>query len=305
MPSVREARRVLFITLSNVGDAIMSTTVLEALRSHCPRAVIDLVADRRSSRLFSQCPYRGVIYHKDKRKFLRGAPALLWQTRRVRYDLIVDIRTDGLSYLMKGRRRLTKWGGEPYGEHAVEEMMGVIRRLHGHKPLPPTRVWYGEEERDYARRALAGLDATRLLVIAPGSREEAKRWGGDNFAAFANALSKRFTAAALLGVASERGLTAAVAARLCLPCVDLAGGNDLLQAAALCERARLFIGNDSGLGHVAVAAGAPALILFGPHRPERVRPWGENVLCLAAADRRVERIPVSEAVTRVRAAGLV
>ncbi|MGI9229461.1 MAG: glycosyltransferase family 9 protein [Gammaproteobacteria bacterium] len=302
-----EIKTILFITLSYVGDAIMSTPVLEALHQRYPQATIDIVGDRRSTLLFSQCPYLGKIYHKDKQQFLRGSVALLQQVRHTTYDLIVDIRTDGLSWLMKGRHRMTKLRARPYGKHAVEEFMGVIHRLHGDRPIPPTRVWYGEREKDYARQALSELDTTRLLLVAPGAgtKPEVKCWGTDNFAAFCNALSNHFTAVALIGVKFEQDLTTAITHQLHLPYTDLAGDNNLLEVAALCERACFFVGNDSGLGHLAAATGTPVLTLFGSHSPKRVRPWGKNTLHLTSQNRRASSILVSDAVALVTNSGLV
>lgn len=69
--------KILLITLSNLGDAVMTTPVLEWLHQLYPGAVIDIVGDRRSSAVFSGCPYRGRILNKDKQRIGRGVPALL------------------------------------------------------------------------------------------------------------------------------------------------------------------------------------------------------------------------------------
>jgi ADP-heptose:LPS heptosyltransferase len=66
--------------------------------------------------------------------------------------------------------------------------------------------------------------------------------------------------------------------------LNLAGTTTLLQAAALLSRATLFIGNDSGLGHLCAAVGRPTLTLFGPGDPDRYHPWGPQAHWLVAAD---------------------
>ena len=63
--------KILFISLSNIGDAVMTTPVLQALHELYPGAVIDIVGDQRSSVIFKHCPYRGKIFHKQKNSFLR------------------------------------------------------------------------------------------------------------------------------------------------------------------------------------------------------------------------------------------
>ena len=87
--------QILLVSLSNVGDAVMTTPVLEALHQRYPAAVIDIVGDRRSSGLFEFCPYRCRIFHKDKRGGVRGLLRLIQGLRRTRYELVVDLRTDG------------------------------------------------------------------------------------------------------------------------------------------------------------------------------------------------------------------
>ncbi|MGB5439175.1 MAG: glycosyltransferase family 9 protein, partial [Gammaproteobacteria bacterium] len=98
-------RSILLITLSNIGDAVMTTPVLEALHHRYPKARIDIVTDARAGSLFEHCPYRGEIILKHKG--WRGTLALLKRLRTTRHDLVVDLRTDGLALLLHARRRLT------------------------------------------------------------------------------------------------------------------------------------------------------------------------------------------------------
>ena len=58
------------------------------------------------------------------------------------------------------------------------------------------------------------------------------------------------------------------------PCINLCGVTDIIQAVAIQRCLDIFVGNDSGLGHLASAAGIPTLIIFGTGEPDRYRPWG-------------------------------
>jgi heptosyltransferase-3 len=299
---LERVRRILFLSLSPVGDVVMTTPVLEALHQACPGAVVDIIADQRSSQLLIHCPYRGEILHKDKDRLLRGVLPLLLTLWRRRYDLIVDLRTDGLAYLFRGRRRLTKWHAVPYGPHAVEVMMGVIRKIQGDAPIPPCKLWLSQEERDYAAAALAHLPPGRWLVLGPGcgGSEPQKVWPEQHYIALADALKDVINAVILVGSPGDAALTAAIAHGLTLPHVDLAGATTLLQAAAVMERASLFVGSDSGLGHVAAAVGTPTLSFFSTDRPERCRPWGNKAAWLLHESGDARLIPVSEAETAIR-----
>lgn len=268
-----EARNILLITLSNIGDAIMTTPVMEALHAKYPRAQMDIVTDRRSVELFEHCPYRGTLFLRDKQQGWRGTFALLRQLRRTHYDLVVDLRTDGLAWLLRARRRLGRHGCKRTGRHAVEHHMAVIARREHITVIPPVCIWLSNAEQRFAQQALSALPGSRWLALAPGARWEPKRWPARHFITLANELQPEFDAVVLLGSTADAACCRELAAALSLPCLDLAGRTTLLQAGALLQQARLFIGNDSGPGHLAAAAGIPTLTLFGPGDPPRYRPW--------------------------------
>jgi len=307
VPATRNAmqtesvRSVLFITLSNIGDAVMTTPVLQALHDKYPQAVIDIVTDPRSSQLFRHCPWRGNIILKHKQAGWRGLAALVKELRAIRYDLVVDLRTDGLTLLLRARRRLTRCGCRSAGGHAVERHFCVLR--HGEPPpaSPPARVWLSAAEYDFARQALAGLPGRCWLALGPGARGEAKRWPADRFNALARQLQPHFDAIILPGSADDAGACRQAAAGLALPCRMLAGKTDLLQAAAVLQQAALFVGNDSGLGHLAAAVGTPTLTLFGPGDPQRYHPWHANACWVQGASGDVADVSVDEVLGEAQA----
>lgn len=271
--TTHEVRKVLLITLSNIGDAIMTTPVMQALHAKYPRARMDIVTDARSVELFEHCPYRGKRFLRDKQQGWHGTLALLRQLRSTRYDLVVDLRTDGLAWLLRAKRRLTRWGCRQTGTHAVEQHMAVIARREHITAIPPVCVWLAHDEHRFAQQALSALPGSRWLALGPGARWEPKRWPVRHYVALTDRLQREFDAVLLLGGSADTACCRELAAALSLPCLDLAGKTTLLQSGALLQHARLFVGNDSGLGHLAAAAGIPTLTLFGPGDPLRYQPW--------------------------------
>ena len=89
--STTTTTRILVITLSNIGDAVMTTPVIVALRQQYPDASIDIVTDARASGLFEHMPGRGTVFLKDKSTGWRGTARLVKQLRLRRYDLVVDL----------------------------------------------------------------------------------------------------------------------------------------------------------------------------------------------------------------------
>lgn len=293
-------RSILFVSLSCVGDAVMTTPVLESLHRKFSEATIDIVADKRSAVLYRHCPYRGRILLKDKKKFLRGSVDLLSEVRKTVYDVIVDLRTDGLAYLCRGNRRYTKWNRKAYGTHAVEQLMGVIHDIHGDDRIPGTHLWLSEEETSFADKALSSLPSGHWLALAPAVALASKAWPIEKYISLANSVNDIFTGVILEGGPGEEVVTTALARGLRLPYINLAGKTTLLQAAAVIGKASLFVGSDSGLGHVASAVAIPTLTLFSNDTPARVLPWGNRAEWVSSTDTSASSISVDEVEKKVR-----
>lgn len=269
----QETKKILLITLSNIGDAVMTTPVLEALHQRYPQAVIDIVTDARASQLFRHCPYRGALLNRNKQAGWRGTATLVRQLRNTHYDLVVDLRTDGLTLLLRARKCLTRRGSLPSGYHAVERHFSVISRHIGTTDIPALHIQLSAAELDFASEQLSGLPGQRWLALGPGARWQPKCWPVQCFRALLDQLQAEFDAVILLGDRTEMNACQDIEDSLPLPGINLAGNTDLLQAAAILAQSQLFIGNDSGLGHIAAAAGTPTVTVFGPGDPARYHPW--------------------------------
>ena len=295
------AKKILFIGLSSVGDVVMTTPVLQSLQDKYPDAVFDIVVDKRGTGLYKNYPRLNKLYLKDKDRPLRGVPDLLLQLWKNRYDLIVDVRTDGLAYLLRAKKRHTKWFAKNYGPHAVEKLMGVIAKLHGDEPIPPTSVWPSEADEQYAEKTLSVFDdKDRLLALSIGdSRKPIKTWPADKFIELIKRHEKDFSGVIFLGNNFEAEETQKVAGNINLPHINTVG-NSLLEAAALLEKTYLYIGPDSGLGHIASAVETPTISFFSHVKPEQYRPWGNKSECLSGAENDARNISVNEVSDAVR-----
>ena len=297
--SQHEAKRILLITLSNIGDAVMTTPVMTALHERHPQAVMDIVADARSSEIFSHCPYLGEIFLKDKQAGWQGLLKLVHQLRNKHYDLVVDLRTDGLTLLLRASRRLTRRGSKAAGAHAVQRHFAVIGPREKIRGRPATCVWLSQHDQAFARRQLATLPGTRWLALGPGARWATKRWPVTAFAALVERLQPQFDAIVLLGDSEDAQRCQWLQEHITLPCLDLSGRTELLEAAALLQQAALFIGNDSGLGHLAAACNTATLTLFGPGDPTRYHPWHPQARWLQSDSGDIADVPVDAVATAV------
>lgn len=267
--------RILLITLSNIGDLVLTTPVLELLHRRHPDAVVDVLADRRSCQLIEACPYVGAIILRDKKGGWRARWDTIRTLRQRRYELVVDLRTDGLSLLLRCNRAMTRRRARPIGPHAVERHLGVVHELLV-PPLPTPRIWLSAEDRMVAGRMVETLPPGPWLAIAPGANWSAKRWPKRRFTELAETLAPAFSGLVLVGGPADEELCAELSAGAPLPAASLAGRCTLRQTAAALGQCAVFVGNDSGTGHIAAAMGIATVTVFGPGEPERYRPWGER-----------------------------
>jgi heptosyltransferase III len=271
--------RILFVTATRIGDAVLSTGLLSHVISRFPGARLTVAAGPAAAPLFEAIPGLDQLIVLRKRRWALHWLALYGRTVGRRWDLVVDLRGSALAWLLwAGERRVTA-KGDPR-EHRVRQ----LARLFGPEPQPSPVIWTGARH-DRAAEALIP-PGTPVLAIGPAANWRGKEWRADRFAELASRLTAPdapFAAArvAVLAAAHERAqATPLLAALPAGRVIDLVGQTDLLTAAAVLRRCALFIGNDTGLMHLAAAAGTPTLGLFGPSAVEQYAPWGR---CTAVA----------------------
>jgi heptosyltransferase III len=290
--------RILVITLSNIGDAIMTTPVLIALNEKYPEASIDLVSDVRSSTLFEPCPYIGQIFVRDKKSGWTGYRRLISELRKTRYDIVIDLRTDFLVYLLKAKRKFKKQSNaSTLHMHSVKKHMAAVSRLVGNA-MPEAELW--DSEQDQQLIATLFPISGRWLAIGPGANFVGKIWPVESYAAVANALSEYIDGVILLGNAADAALAKRFSNAAKLPVHNACGNLSLPQSYALLKQCHFYLGNDSGLGHMAAAAGLPTLTLFGPGSPLRYLPWSQQAYFIQDTQQNILDITVGSVVAKLQ-----
>ena len=283
---MKSEQKILFIGLSCVGDVIMTTPVMLALHRHFPDAKLDVIADNRSRELYETCPFVDRVYIKDKRLFLRGVPGILKSLLKQHYDVIVDLRTDGLAYLLRGKRKYTKWTAGNYGPHAIEDLIGVIAAINKDESIPHPCVWLQNQHYEYAEQMLSSFDnQEHLLAVSVGEPAKPfKTLTMDTWKELLATCASRFSGIVFMGGPSEQKQTDELVSMSGLRCVSVVG-NSLLESAAVLEKVSLYMGPDSGLGHIASAVHTPTITFISACPAERYRPWGEQATCIIAPDK--------------------
>lgn len=267
--------RILFITYTRIGDAVLSSGLLGWLIEHRPQARLTIACGPFPAPLFAALPGLERLLVLDKRRFDLHWLGLWAATVGTYWDLVVDLRDSLVGRAVPAReRRILRPGRAP--QHRVEQ----LARLFALDPPPAPRLWLDEAAR---QRAAALMPAAGpVLALGPTANSRRKEWPADRFAELARRLMSGNSPlagarVAVFGADDERASAAPLLEALDDQApIDLMGAVDLPTAAACLERATLYVGNDSGLMHIAAAAGAPTLGLFGPSREELYAPWGPH-----------------------------
>jgi len=292
--------RILFITSNRLGDAVLTTGLLAHLIESHPGARTTIACGPIPAPLFRALPGLERVIPLQKRPWAGHWLDLWRQVAGARWDLVVDLRDSAVSRLVRARRRVT-YRSTGHGVHKVIE----LGRLLALDPPPSPTVWTdAAAEAEAGRLMPAGGD---WLALAPAANWTGKEWPAERFAELADRLTAPGGAlagarVAVLAGPGEGGRCRPVLERLGSPrALDLVGRTDPLTAAACLRRARLFVGNDSGLMHLAAAAGTPTLGLFGPTPSDIYGPWGAHAALVKAADGRMESLDLAtvEAAARV------
>jgi len=300
-------RRVCVLLMNAMGDVLMGTPLLRALGQGLPGGQVDVVVLEQTAGLLEGFPGLDRILRLPGHLRWRS-PRSIWsylgllrELRARRYEAILDasrlLQSAWLAFLarpergvgLRIRRRLGPFrvaGLSPLYTHEVDVPGDLHMVRENLALLHPLGVAAGSEVTSICpppphRRAAAAWLAARgvpaqqpLAVIHPGAKWPPRRWPASRFRVILSRLQGLGMAVVLLGDRGDRELLETLAADLRPGPLMTAGDLDLLTVASLIQRAQIFLGNDSGPAHLAVAVGTPAVVLFGPTLPAKVGPLG-------------------------------
>jgi heptosyltransferase II len=286
-------QNILIRSANWVGDAIMSTPALRAIRRNYPSAKITLLAKPWVAPVFAHNPDIDEIMIYQINNLHRGWLGL-WRLaggmRRLRFDLAILLQnafeaalipflariperigftTDGRTALLT--QRIRSWRPLKHG-HLIDYYLGLIAgaglTLHGQE----LTLRITQDEQREARRQLAqqrGNDTLLLVGLNPGAAfGTAKRWLTNRFAELGRRMILELGATVILfGDPSETELGRRLAADIGAGSINFCGRTSLRQALAMISQCNLFVTNDSGLMHAASALDIPQVAIIGPTNP--------------------------------------
>ncbi|EKV27401.1 ADP-heptose--lipooligosaccharide heptosyltransferase II [Caenispirillum salinarum AK4] len=279
-------RHLLFITNTRIGDAVLSTGILDALLRDDPALSVTVATGPLPAQLFEATPRLERIIALTKRP--RGGHWVdLWKmVAGTRWHRVVDLRRSLMPWMVWARHRHSVGGDSRHAENGQPKHRVVLNaEAIGRGACPPAPVlWTRPKDEAAADSLLAGVSGAAagapVLAVAPTANWRGKEWPADRWVALLDRLTGTdgpladAPVAVLAGPSEQEAVAPVLAAVPEDRRIDLTRGAHLLTIAALLRRCRLFIGNDSGLMHIAASSGAPTVGLFGPTDERRYGPWG-------------------------------
>ncbi len=296
-PAGLQRPRILIVRLSAIGDVIHGAPVLCALRDSLPEAFLGWIVEGRAADVLEGHPALDALV-RVPRGWLKS-PREIWRVQRrlheLQFDTTIDLqcltKSAIAAWLSRARRRIGKGGSDGRelsrwfhtelvpcgGLHVIEHYLDLLKPLGINSP----QVHFDLLERDVDCRMAddflhsSGLPRGGFVLMNPGAGWPSKIWPAERYGELARRLAKvhGLASVAVWGVPSERPLAERIVATSGHH-ARLAPPTSMTELAALCRRAALFVGSDTGPMHLAVAVGAPTISLHGPSRADWCGAYG-------------------------------
>lgn len=267
---------ILFITSSRIGDAVLSSGLLNSIEQTYPDAKVTIACGPLAMSLFEGYPLLERIIPMKKEAHNKHWIKLWRQVVGTRWGMVIDLRDSAVSRLVWAEQRFIFGKHIDKGQHKVQQNAAVMRL----PDVPAPKLWFSSAQMEKA----AGLipDGGAVLAIGPTANWIGKTWPAERFIEIAEFMTGAGgvmdgARVAVFGAPGEEE-----AARTVLDAIPEGRRLDLIakgspgEAAAALGACDFYIGNDSGLMHCAAAAGVPTLGVFGPSYPHIYAPYGDH-----------------------------
>lgn len=306
--SMSGMERILLIRPDHLGDVLLSTPAIRALRDVKRYAQIHVLVGPWSAEVISNYPEVDAAltlpfpgFSRTPKQNLRSPYELAWTTsrhlRRIGYTSVVIMRPDHwwgalvaklagiperIGYHHPDVSPFLTHGIEQQHEHAVIQNLRLVEKWTGE--IAPENITFrfpvDSIDQAFINGYLAEWNISPIkpiFCIHPGSGTIVKQWPAEKWASVADTLAEQLDAVPILtGGDHEMPIAQRIASQMRHKPIIMAGDTRVGQLAALFKRARVVLGADSGPLHLAAAVGAPTVALFGPADPVEFGTWGDS-----------------------------
>lgn len=296
-----DIKKILIIRLSSLGDIVLTTPVIRALKDKFPQAEIYFLTKSKYASLLKSNPHLSGIMELEGQG-LDGFLSTLHRIRDLNFDLVIDLHANLRSFLlrncskaeMKIKYDKRRWQRllmvhfkkiKVPSQHTVDSYLGCLKRLDIHTSDRIPELYLDEESREFAKQSLVDVSQNDILIgIVPGAKWESKKWGEENFAKAIEIINSRTKARfVLIGSREDEGLMKKLKSLVGHVNFIDAVGLSFPKLSAAINGCQVVLTNDSGPMHIAVALKVPVVAIFGPTHPKLgFSPLGERDIILCA-----------------------
>lgn len=275
--------KVLLIRLSSIGDIILCTPMLRAIKATHPACEVHFITRHEFAPLLRHDPHIDRLWLIDTEEGRAGLETMNMALMRESYDAVFDLHNNFRSRVLRNgisrrihhidkralrRLLLVKLKWNTYGGIITvpERYIETAQRYDVHPDTSGPRLYTNDDVRLAARLTLraAGADPSLPAIgICPGAKHATKRWPAENFGELARRLVAEGEHLLLFGSDDDSGIAATIKHVAPHAVHDVTGRLSLPETAAALQHCRLVIANDSGLMHMATAMSVPVIALFG------------------------------------------
>jgi lipopolysaccharide heptosyltransferase II len=276
MKALPGINKILFITLSNIGDAILTLPVLDALIEKFPHAGITVIAGPRPKEIFENNPRIDKVIVFNKAVPLKEKIKLFRNLEKEGFDMVIDLRNSLFGALLPARYKTSPFKAFPPSISHMKDrhlfcagMSGQVSERKG--------LYISRQDEEYVNNILKQNNikpAEKILVISAGARSHIKRWPKEKYLGLVSLLIKELGFRIVLaGDREDAPINRYIADNLQYPVTDLTAKTNVSQLAALLKKAEMVITNDSAVLHLASYLNRPVVAIFGPTDETKYGPW--------------------------------
>lgn len=290
-----KVKKILVISLSNIGDVVLTFPVMDVLRDEFPRASITVLVGPKAEEFFKKNMNIDKVISYNKRQSVGKMMALVQELRRERFDLVVDLRNTAIPVFLGAPYHTPFFKNKEASLHKKDQHLNRLRSVFDFQDTLHKRICVevSAEDKNYVQGLLKGKEFKEgFVIMAPGAANHNKRWPYDRMAQLADTVIEQYhKPVVFVGDLEDRRITILIARNMKNDVLDLTGQLTLIQLAYALQECYLFIGNDSAPMHLASYGEKPVLAFFGPTDPKLYGPWSKqskylqkNVNCRACLD---------------------
>jgi heptosyltransferase III len=274
-----KVERILLISLSNIGDVVLTFPVLDSLRAAFPQASLHVVVGPKAAGLLEGNPNIERVIPFNKKMPLVEMWQWVSKLRRERYDIVIDLRNSVIPFFLGAKVMTPPSFSKPF-THMKQKHLKRLRDVFPEIEGSPDRyaVYFSSGSQEAVHGLVGGRQG--YVLLAPGAADPRKRWNEDGFRAVIHYLRKQDRAIVLVGDPQDALVSRRFMEEFPEGVIDLCGKTSLLELAGVVARGSFAITNDSGIMHLASYFDKPVLALFGPTDPFFYGPWGAKAVAL-------------------------